>query len=172
MTEAVFSLVGVFLGFILSEGKRWLDARSLKKTLRAALLQELGSIVRMTPSKLDILEQAENAFGMARVMPTKSTRFPRETYGRVLINAPEILTTQERDCLHIIYERLRVIDDSMDTMEERFNSITATHSIGQALPALVNSIHDMKEALYQTVELAKSVIEGNAVDVYQVTAES
>lgn len=172
MLEAILSLIGVVLGFLLSEGKRWYDEKSVKKNLRIALTEELGSIIRMTPSKLDILNQAEEAFGAARVMPTKSTRFPREIYIRVLVKAPEILTTKERDCLHIIYERLRVIDDSMDAMEERFNSITSAHSIGQALSALVGSIRDMKEALFQTIELAKSVTEGNAIDVYQVTTES
>lgn len=172
MLEAVLSLAGVVLGFLLSEGKRSYDAKSVKKSLRVALIEELGSIVRMIPSKLDILNQAEENFCAGRVMPTKSTRFPRGIYIMALVNAPETLTKNERDCLHIIYERLRVIDESMDEMEDRFNSITATHSITQALPALVVSIRDMKEALNKTMELATSVIEGNAIDVYQMTTES
>lgn len=52
----------------------------------------------------------------------------------------------------------------MKTLEEKFTSITATHSIGQALPAVLGSIHGMKTALYKTAAFAKTVIKGDAID--------
>jgi hypothetical protein len=60
MAEALWSLIGVFVGFLLSEGTQWLKKRSERQELRTALNAELQSIVRMVPSKLDILLRRSN----------------------------------------------------------------------------------------------------------------
>ncbi|PKG54945.1 MULTISPECIES: hypothetical protein [Halomonadaceae] len=172
MTEAIWSLLGVVLGFVLAESAQWLKRLKLRFRLRKSLVAELQSITRMVPSKLDVLSQAESHFKAERVMPTQSTHFPREIYSRVIIEAPEILKDWERDCLHIIHERLRVVDASMDSMEERFLSINSSYSGEQAISAAVGSINDLKEALSQTSELAQSVISGARIDVYALGNQS
>ncbi|MCD1597740.1 hypothetical protein [Rheinheimera aquimaris] len=172
MTEAIWSLLGVVLGFALAEGAQWLKRRRLRVRLRKSLVAELQSIMRMVPSKVDVLRQAESHFKAERVMPTQSTNFPREIYSRIITEAPEILKDWERDCLHIIHERLRVVDASMDSMEERFLSINSSYSSEQAISAAVCSINDLKEALSQTSELAKFVISGERLDVYEFGNQS
>ena len=172
MTEAIWSLLGVVLGFALAEGAQWLKRYRLRKRLRESLVAELQSITRMVPSKVDVLSQAKRHFKVSRVMPAQATRFPRDIYLRVIVEAPEILEKWERDCLHIIYERLRVVDDAMDSMEERFISMNSACSSEQAISAAVGSIDDLKYALSQTSELAQSVISGKRVDVYALGNES
>lgn len=172
MIEALLSLLGVVLGFILAEGTQWLKRHKLRIRFRKSLVAELESITRMVPSKVDVLYQAESHFKTERVMPTQSTRFPRDIYSRIIIEAPEILKDWERDCLHIIHERLRVIDNSMDSMEERFISISSSYSREQAISAAVGSIDDLRGALSQTSELAQSVISGECVDVYALGSRS
>jgi len=172
MTEAIWSLLGVVLGFALAEGAQLLKRLRLRGRLRKSLVAELQSITRMVPSKVDVLSQAECYFKAERVMPTQSTHFPREIYSRTVIEAPEILQDWERDCLHIIYERLRVIDVSMDLMEGRFISINSSYSSEQAISAAVGSINDLKEALSQTSALAQSFISGERVDVYALGNQS
>jgi len=172
MTEAIWSLLGVVLGFALAEGTQWLKRHRLRKRLREALVAELQSINRMVPSKVDVLNQAESYFKEARVMPTQVTHFPRDIYSRVIVEAPEILENWERDCLHIIYERLRVIDVSMDSMKERFISMSSSYSSEQAISDAVGCIGDLKEALSQTSGLAQSVITGKCFDVYAFGNES
>jgi hypothetical protein len=172
MTEAIWSLLGVVLGFALAEGAQWLKCHRLRNRLRKSLVAELQSITRMVPSKVDVLNQAESHFKAARVMSTQATRFPSDIYSRVIDEAPEILENWERDCLHIIYESLRVVDESMDSMEERFISINSSYSSEQAISASVGSIGDLKEALSRTSELTKSVISGERVDVYALGNES
>lgn len=172
MTEAIWSLLGVVLGFALAEGAQWLRRYSLRIRLRESLVAELQSITRMVPSKVDILNQAERHFKAARVMPTQATRFSRDIYLRVIAEAPEILENWERDCLHIIYERLRVVDDAMDSMEEKFISMNSAYSSEQAISAAVGFIDDLKDALSQTSGLAQSVISGERVDVYAPGNES
>jgi len=170
--EAFWSLLGVVLGFVLAEMSLCLKQCRLRKRLRNSLVAELKSIIRMVPSKVDILNQAESHFKAERVMPTQSTRFPRDVYSRVIIEAPEILKDWERDSLHIIHERLRVVDSSMDSMEERFISINSSYSREQAISAVIGSIDDLREALSHTSELAHSVISGKCVDVYALGSQS
>ncbi|WP_346837980.1 hypothetical protein [Microbulbifer sp. SAOS-129_SWC] len=172
MMEAIWSLLGVVLGFVLAEGAQWLKRHRLRIRLRKSLVAELQSIIRMVPSKVDVLNQAESHFKAERVMPTQSTRFPRDIYSRIIIETPEILKEWERDCLHIIHERLRVVDNSMDSMEERFISITSSYSREQAISAAVGSIDDLRGALSKTSELAQSVIFGERVDVYALGNEN
>lgn len=172
MTEAIWSLFGVVLGFVLAEGAQWFKLHRLRDQLRKSLLSELQSITRMVPSKVDVLNQAESHFKAERVMPTQSTRFPRDVYSRIIIETPEILKEWERDCLHIIHERLRVVDNSMDSMEERFVSINSSYSHEQAIAAVGCSIDDLREALSQTSRLAQSVISGECVDVYALGNQS
>nr|WP_320135171.1 hypothetical protein [uncultured Amphritea sp.] len=90
MAEAIWSLLGVVLGFALAEGAQWLKRYKLRIRLRKSLVSELQSITRMVPSKVDILNQAENYFKAERVMPTQSPRFPRDVYARIIIETPEI----------------------------------------------------------------------------------
>lgn len=172
MTEAIWSLFGVVLGFVLAESAQWLKLHRLRNRLRKSLLAELQSITRMVPSKVDVLNQAESHFKAGRVMPTQSTRFPREIYSRIIIETPEVLKNWERDCLHIIYERLRVVDISMESMEERFISINSSYSREQAVSAAVGSINGLKETLSQTCVLVQAVISGEHVDVYALGNQS
>lgn len=122
----------------------------------------------MIPSKIDILAQAEQHFDAARFMPTTSTHFPNYVYARIVKTVPDLLNPTEYDCLHMLHERLRIIDASMDGLEERFNNITATHSIGQASVAVSGAVRDMSEALKQSRALAESLLEGKPTDVYQL----
>lgn len=130
---------------------------------------ELHSIVRMIPSKLDILNQAEQHFASARLMPTASTHFPNQVYCRIVASAADLLTPEARDCLHVLHERLRIIDESMDRLEERYNSITSTHSVGQAVGAVSGAIRDLSEGLDLARSLAQSVLDKKPINVYQLT---
>jgi hypothetical protein len=168
MAEALWSLIGVFIGFLLSEGTQWLKIRFEQRGLHSAMTAELQSIVRMIPSKIDILVQARGHFANARLMPTTSTHFPNQIYWRLISSSPELVTTETRDCLHVLYERLRIIDESMDSLENRFNSIAATHSTGQAVEATTGSVGDLTEALQTCRMLAQSVLDNKPINVYQL----
>lgn len=168
MSEALWSLIGVFVGFLLSEVAHWLKQRAERRERRAALISELRSIIRMIPSKLDILAQAQKCFTNARLMLTASTHFPKQAYSRLISTAPELLKADARDCLHVLHENLRIIDESMDGLEDRFNAIAEAHSIGQAVEAATGAIRDLEQALHVCKSLAQSVLDGAPVNVYQL----
>lgn len=168
MKEAFLSLLGVVVGFGLSVGWQFLEAWKLRRCLRRSLMAELKSIRRMVPSNLDIISQAQEKFSAGQLLPTKSTHFPNQVYTEVIKIASDILSQQERDCLHITYETLRVVDESMDAMEERFNAITSTHSSVHASTATAAMLGDLSVALSTANSLVKSVEDGKPINVYQI----
>ena len=168
MSEALWSLIGVVVGFLLSEGTQWLKRRAERRELHTALFAELRSIVRMAPSKLDILSQAGNSFSAARLMPTESTHFPAQAYSRLISVAPDVLTPEASDCLHVLYESLRIVDETMDGLERRFNEIAEIHSVGQAVGAATGRIRDLESAIDTCQTLAQSVLDGTPINVYEL----
>jgi hypothetical protein len=169
MSEGLWSLVGVVVGFGLAELTQWLKTLRNDQALRGGLKAELETIVRMIPHKVSIIVQAEGALQSARVMNTTSTHFPRQVYDRIIESAPHLLSAAERDCLHVLYERLRINDTVMDSLEERFNSMTTAHSIGAAVQATAGALGDLKTALTATADIASSFVNGRAIDVFPKT---
>jgi hypothetical protein len=172
MSEGIWSLLGVVVGFGLSELAQWFRACIEHRTLRKALTAELQSIVRMIPNKLDILAQAERNIENAHLMPAASVHFPSYIYGRIIETAPDLLAPAARDCLHVLHERMRIIDASMDGLEERFNVTMAAQSIGQAYVSVSGAIHDMSEALRHSQDLAESVLKGKPTNVYRLESST
>jgi len=160
------TLIGVILGFGLSELSQWRKSRKATRILRKALDAELTSILRMTPDKEDILVQAIERFSTGSFMPTKCAMYPRNIYEKLVETAPECLTNKERDCLHVVYERCRIIDVSMNSMEERFNSITSAHSSLHAADAISSMLRDLKSSLPVTSSMITSVLENNPTNVF------
>jgi hypothetical protein len=168
MNEALWSLLGVFVGFLLAEGTQWVKSKISNRELRKGLIAELQSIIRMIPSRIDILQQAECHLKNSNLMPTASTHFPNNIYRNIINNNPDVITPNERDCLHILYERLRIIDASMDNLESRLTTITSTYSEAQGIEASLAAVRDLKEALTSSTPLAQSVIDKNPIDVYPI----
>jgi len=133
MTGEIFTLLGVMLGFGLSEISQWIKRYLSQKAIRKSLDSELMSILRMIPEKEDILSQAHTKLSSSEFMPTKCAHFSRYIYERVIDVAPALLSDLERDCLHVAYENLRIIDVTMDSTEERLTSISGAYSSEQAV---------------------------------------
>lgn len=170
MNEALWSLLGVFVGFILAEGTQWVKSKLSDRELRKGLTAELQSIIRMIPSRVNILQQAEDHLKNSHSMPTTSTHFPNHIYSNIIKNNPNIITPNERDCLHILYERLRIIDASMDNLESRLTTIASTYSKAQGIEASLVAVRDLKEALDSSTPLAQSIIDKSPIDVYPISS--
>jgi predicted MPP superfamily phosphohydrolase len=170
MHEALWSLLGVLVGFILSEGTQLVKSKFSEKELREGLLAELQAITRMIPSRHDILLQAEHHLNNSHSMPTTSTHFPSSIYKKIIASNPNIISPKERDCLHVLYERLRIIDEAMDNFESRLTTISSAHSPSQAIKASLASVHDLQEALNVSSTLAKSVIDKSPINVYPASS--
>lgn len=166
MHEALWSLLGVFVGFALTEVTAWFKARKTAHSLRRALDGELASIARMIPLKEKTLQKAISQLAAGQFLNTASTYFPRGVYDQLLLEAYDTISNNERDCLHILFEHLRVLDQQMNDLERRFLSIKDSNSTNTAVQMAGGTLQDLVANLSTCQRLISSIQQKNPFTVY------
>lgn len=165
LVGGVFTVVGVVIGFGLAELAAFLRTRAERKELRRSLDAEIDTILRMIPHRQSNVREAINAYRGGQALDTTSTHFPRSAYEAVLEKCTLEVSSRERDCLHLAYERLRVVDAKMDSAIDYFNAIAQAHSPAHATQALVVTLQDMDDSLPRTAEILQSIVNGDPIEV-------
>lgn len=161
-----WGLIGVLLGFCLGEGNRlvreWCRIRGLKKVIEA----ELQSIQAQIESKKDILIQAIESFQNERVLRTVSVRTVRTGYDAHLSSLYLTCSKRERNCLHVIYERLRIADEIMDSFDSDFQESLKSGLVEQPWDVAVSQLNQLLQLYNVTTGLIQSFLEGTPEDVF------
>ena len=163
------ALIGVVVGFLLGEGSRlgryfW-QIRRNKELVRS----ELRAVLAQIPQKRDILNQAIPALRQGHVLPMQSVRAVATGYQSVLEDLYPHLSDLERNCLHVIYERLRVADEFMDAFEENLTRIVREKTFPDPWSVHIGKIEEMLQSYAVVEELARSYLSGSPKDVFCVT---
>lgn len=166
-TSSWIGLAGVGVGFLLGEGSRYaryrLDIRRNKQLVRA----ELKSLLSQIPQKRDILNQAAAHLRSGRFMPTMSVHSITTGYYSVLESLYPHLPLIERNCLHVIFERIRVVDDLMDNLEDLFTK-AMKDQIFDAPTIYSERIDELLESLNVVENLSISYLARSPIDVFSV----
>ena len=162
------ALIGVALGFLLGEGSRyaryrWEISRN-KKIVRA----ELETVLSQIPQKRDILQQAIAHLKQKRFMPTLSVRSVTTGYYSVLEALYPHLKLVERNCLHVVFERLRVADEQMDGFEESFIRALKDKVIEDPWLTYAGRLEELLESYAVIEQLARSCLAKNPIDVFAI----
>ena len=161
-----WGLIGVLLGFCLGEGNRlvreWCRIRRLKKVIEA----DLRSIQAQIESKKDILIQAIQSFQNGRVLPTISVRTVRTGYDAYLGSLYLTYSEQERNCLHVIYERLRISDEIMDSFRKNFQEDLKSGLLKRPWDIAVSRLEELLESYDVINGLIQSFLDGTPKDVF------
>ncbi|HDL01749.1 MAG TPA: hypothetical protein ENH23_05910 [candidate division Zixibacteria bacterium] len=119
-SQSFWAIVGVILGVALGEGIRWVRHCQRICTLKKIVCEELRSIKNQLIQKKDIINQAIDHLQKKALMSTMSVRLLgrgyQENIGELYIHLSDL----ERNCLHVIFERLRIADDLLDSLENNF----------------------------------------------------
>lgn len=107
--EAVLGLIGVIVGFLLSELSQSWRARSRVARARSAITSELRSLQGKIPQLKDICNRAIKELRARTLLPTLAVPAMSSAYDAHIEELQAHLTVTERNCLHIIYSRLIVI---------------------------------------------------------------
>ncbi len=163
-------LIGVAIGFALGEGSRyirycWEIARN-RKIVRA----ELQSVLAQLPQKCDILQQAIKHMKENRFMPIRSVRVVATGYYSVLDALYPHLKATERNCLHVIFERLRVADEIMDQFEESFIHAVKDKIVPDPCVTFTERLEELLQSYSVVERLARSYLDGTPIDVFQSSA--
>ncbi len=170
--SSFWALAGVILGFALGEGSRllrhWLRIGKLKKLVR----DELISIRKQIPQKREILWKMITALEKHQLLSGVSVAIINTGYHQHISELYEHLSVNQRNCLHVIHERLRVADDVMNRFMDDFQAASRDKVIENPSTAFNALLSDI-EASYQTVEaLIDSYLNNKPIDVFNVKSGS
>lgn len=164
-----WSLIGVALGFALGEGSRCVRERIRIRRLKSAVRAELQAILAQIPDKEDILRQATKALEKKAVLPMVAVRFATNAYGSSIDDLYEHYSDVDRNCLHVIYERLRVADSLTDSFFEDFLRAIKDKVIDDPWKAYIDHLAEVAESYKVVRSLINSFLGGKAEDVFHIT---
>lgn len=167
-----FTLTGVILGFLLGEGSRYARHRWEIKRNKQIIRTELQAVLSQLPSKRDILRQAIAHLKTHRFMPTASVHAVMTGYQSVLTDVYAHLSAHERNCLHIIYERLRVADELMDGLEDNFLRTVKDEIVDDPWSVFAGRVEELLESYDVVEQLARSYLAGKPIDVFPTNASN
>jgi hypothetical protein len=170
-SSSFWALVGVTVGFVLGEGsrlvRRWLRISKLKRLVR----DELISVKMQIPQKRDILRKMTASLNRHQLLSGASVAIANTGYRQNIGELYEHLSINQRNCLHVIHERLRVADEIMNRFMDDFQAASRDKVIEDPFDAF-KTILGNTETSYQTVEvLIDSYIDNKPIDVFHIKPE-
>ncbi len=165
---AAWSLIGVVLGFSLGEGARWLRNRLRLRRLKVAIRSELRAALAQIEDKEDILRKAIKALQEKRVLPMVAVRSMTHGYSSYIHDLYDYYSNIERYCLHVIYERLRVADMSMETFHEDFQQAIKDKIVNDPWEYYVGYLEDIIKSYDLLRGLIGSFLAGEPEGVFHV----
>jgi hypothetical protein len=165
-TSPWIALVGVAVGFLLGEGSRYIRYRVEIWRNKRLVRTELRSVLAQLPQKRDILNQAIASMKHERFMPMLSVGTVTLGYYSVQESVYPHLKPIERNCLHVIFERLRVADEQMDGMEQAFMRAVKDKVPDDPWGVFVGRCQELLGSYDVVAELATSYLARKPVDVF------
>lgn len=164
----VVALIGTVVGFLLSEGSRlvqyfWQIQRN-KKLVRS----ELRAVLAQIPQKRAILIQAVGALRGKAILPMQSVRIVATGYHSVLEELYPHLLELQRNCLHVIYERLRVADEFMDEFEANLAKAVQEERFSDPWSLYIVKVEEILQSYVVIEELARSYLLGAPKNVFDI----
>lgn len=163
-----WGLIGVVLGFSLGEGTRWVRQKLRIRTLKQTVRTELKAILAQIEDKEDILKQAVQALQKKRVLPMTAVRFISNGYNSNIEELYEHYSAIDRNCLHVIYERLRVADLLTESFFENFQKALKDKIVDDPWEAYIGHLGDWVESYKVVRSLIRSFLAGETEDVFHI----
>ena len=170
--EAVAGLVGVILGFLLSEISSLCKERMKIASYKRAITAELQSLKGQIPQIKDICRQALTELGKQSFLPPLGVPAVTQAYDNFGAKVQKHLSPLERNCLHIIYGRLKVCDKVLAELENDFRLALAEKVIDDPFLAFSDKIKDIYGSYDIVLSLIDSYLNNNPIDVFKLQAAS
>jgi hypothetical protein len=161
-----WGIVGVIVGFILGEVSRYLRYRLRIRKLKKMIMRELEAILSQIPQKKDIIKKMINSLDEQKVLPGTSINFITNGYNRYLSEIYEHLSNLQKNCLHCIYEYLRIIDETLASFEQRFISGINEGVVSNPFEEFKKPLNDLMDTCNTSEMLIRSYLSGKPEDVF------
>lgn len=169
------TLCGVIIGFALNAWRDyWKEKKRIQKTLNQ-IREELRANLQMLPWKCKTLREIVDNLKAGKALPGEGVRFIRNFYAEHFAAMCPYLSEMERNSIHVIYEHLRVVDETISSYDSELSSLIPT-AAGSASgqPMLASFSHtyrpkmeDLLKALSVTENLIRKHLDGKPEDVFR-----
>jgi hypothetical protein len=123
---ALIGLCGVAIGFGLNA---WRDSYKDKKRIQRTanqIREELRANLAMLPDKRDVVQQIVTPLRHNEVLPGEGVHFMWGFYTEHFDEMSPHISELERNSLHVIYEYLRVVDETLSSYDSEIESVITT----------------------------------------------
>lgn len=164
----IWGLIGVILGFVLSEASSVLHHRIRLWRLKKALRAECESAVAQIPQLVDILDQCMASLKQKQILPGPAVKAISTVYGATITELAPYLSTKERNLLHVAYERLRVGDEILASYAADLLNALKEKVMGDPWQAYIDRITGQIDSYKVVRELLRSYLDGELIDVFHL----
>ena len=161
------TLLGVLIGFALSFVWEWVKDRKRRKQIKINLVKELESIQGQIKEKKRAIVDVQNALDKGSFLDPKTTHVNCMVYTNSIGEIYSEMDVLSLNCLHLIYERIRLAEDILDTFKDDFITHSNSRdrdafSIGKVI------LKDVMESYDKTIKLVDSFLKGEPIDVHYI----
>ena len=164
--QPAWTLAAVVVGFMLGEGSGCLRERFRIRRLKRTIRNELKSIKQQIPQKKDIVSQIIRNLERKTLLPGRSVPIISVGYGDMIKDVYEHLCPLQRNCLHVIYERLRVADDVLGRFTDDFLRAVKEQVLADPWKGFADQFHDINASYDAVSNLIDSYLSGSPIDVF------
>ena len=163
-----WAVVGVILGFAMGEVTRLIRHQFRINKLKRIILEELKSIQAQIPQKKDLVKKMIGALEEKQMLGGMSVSMVNTGYRQHIGELYEYLSWRQRNCLHVIHERLNNADDMLSSFENNFTSAVQNKVIEDPFAAYTGRLSDILENYDCVTALVKGYLTGKPTDVFYI----
>jgi len=170
--EKYIGLIGVFLGFLLSQfATTWRDLWKAREAVKL-IKEEVKANLAVLPERRDVVVKVFVELEKKRVLPAQGVPFLTESYKYNLHLAYSTLSPIERDSLHVFYERLRLADSYLANFEAELLKHLDLKLIDDPYSMFAIRMKEILESFDVIETLGKEFLAGKPVDVFYRTRQN
>jgi len=162
-----WNLVFLVIGFSLNQGWQWLVKFHRRGEILAASRAELISLRGQLKDKADIVSKILHALDCGRTLPANSVRAMDFVYRNFIVELQLKLSPIERACLHVIYERVRILDCELEQFESSYASLSQAKGDDLASEYHAVRLRDLLGLCEKTDKLIDMYLLGNPPKVFE-----
>jgi hypothetical protein len=165
--QPFWALAGVVVGFFLSEGSRYVRERIRIFRLKRAIHKELESIKSQIPQKQDIVAQIVKSLENKVLLPGESVPIISLGYNEAIKELYVHLCPNQRNCLHVIYARLRIADERLISFLHDFISMIKDGILEDPWKAFADQLREINSSYDIVLKLITSYLSQTPIDVFE-----
>jgi hypothetical protein len=162
-----FGLLGVLLGFVLSQFATTLQDYWKAKKSKRLIREEIEANLALLPHKMDLVEQIIHELASKKVIPGDTVHFMSNSYELNLHLAYESLSPVQRDVLHVIYERLKLADVFLANFDSEIQKHLTSKLVKDPYAMFTIRMNEIKESFQINEDLMKSYLSDKPIDVFK-----